>query len=119
MADASGLIDRAREGLEFALTAPTDTDRYCQAHIAALRAGAALLAVRGQWPKMRGAPRSVWEHLPDAYPELGEWATYFARTGRRRLELERGGGKALEPGEGSAVLASAREFVALAAGKIT
>lgn len=85
------LLERAREGLLLACHSGTAPERYTQAHLAALRAGAALLAARTV-PSRRTRPRSVWEVLPTVAPELTEWAVYFADSGRRRLALERGAG---------------------------
>lgn len=85
------LLDRARGGLLQACHSASATERYTQAHLAALRAGAALLAARTV-PSRRARPRSVWEVLPTVAPELTEWAVYFADSGRRRLALERGAG---------------------------
>lgn len=83
------LLDRARGGLLLACHSSTAGERYTQAHLSALRAGAALLAARGA-PSRRARPRSVWEVLPVVAPELTEWAAFFAASGRRRLALERG-----------------------------
>ena len=83
------LLERSRGGLLLACHSSTAAERYTQAHLAALRAGAALLAARSL-PTRRSRPRSVWEVLPVVAPELGEWATFFADSGRRRLALERG-----------------------------
>lgn len=83
------LLDRARGVLLQACHSNTAAERYTQAHLAALRAGAALLAARTA-PTRRSAPRSVWEVLPTVAPELTEWAIFFADSGRRRLALERG-----------------------------
>lgn len=83
------LLDRARGGLLAACHSATAPERYTQAHLAALRAGAALLAARTV-PSRRARPRSVWEVLPTVAPELTEWAVFFADSGRRRLALERG-----------------------------
>lgn len=83
------LLDRSRGGLLLACHSSTASERYTQAHLAALRAGAALLAARSA-PSRRARPRSVWEVLPTVAPELTEWAVFFAESGRRRLALERG-----------------------------
>lgn len=83
------LLERARGGLLAACHSESAGERYTQAHLAALRAGAALLAARTV-PSRRARPRSVWEVLPTVAPELSEWAVYFADSGRRRLALERG-----------------------------
>lgn len=83
------LLDRARSGVVQACRAATAGERYTLAHLAALRAAAALLAARSA-PTRRSRPRSVWEVLPTVAPELTEWAVFFASTGRTRLALERG-----------------------------
>lgn len=83
------LLERSRGGLLVACHSGTAAERYTQAHLSALRAGAALLAARSA-PSRRTRPRSVWEVLPTVAPELTEWAVFFATSGRRRLALERG-----------------------------
>lgn len=83
------LLERSRSGLLLACHSTTAAERYTQAHLSALRAGAALLAARST-PSRRSRPRSVWELLPTVAPELTEWAIFFAESGRRRLVLERG-----------------------------
>ncbi|USQ81701.1 SAV_6107 family HEPN domain-containing protein [Ornithinimicrobium faecis] len=85
------LLDRSRAGLIQACQSPTATERYTEAHLAALRAAAALVAARTVTAG-RSRPRSVWEVLPGIAPELGEWAIFFAASGRRRLALERASG---------------------------
>lgn len=83
------LLDRARDSLVAALTATTAGERYVAAHLAALRAAAAVLSVRGR-PHRHGRPRSVWEVLPTVAPELGEWAMFFDAGASRRAALEAG-----------------------------
>ena len=83
------LLDRSRTGLVQACRSQTAAQRYTEAHLAALRAAAALVAARTVTTG-RSRPRSVWEVLPRLAPELGEWAVLFASSGRRRLRLERG-----------------------------
>lgn len=85
------LLDRSRAGLIQACRSQSAAQRYTEAHLAALRAAAALVAARTVVPG-RSRPRSVWEALPGIAPELGEWAVFFASSGRRRLALERGSG---------------------------
>lgn len=84
------LLDRAYAALAEATCAGTTADRYVAAHLSGLRAGAALLATRGP-VSGRGRPRSVWELLPAAAPELGEWAAFYAASATRRSVAERGG----------------------------
>ena len=86
---ALDLLDRSRTSLLSACRADTVAGRYVEAHLAALRAAAALLAARSK-PSRRSQLRSVWEVLPQVAPELTEWAVFFAASAKRRAALERG-----------------------------
>jgi len=86
---ALDLLDRSRASLLSACHADTVAGRYVEAHLAALRAAAALLAARSR-PGRRSQLRSVWEVLPQVAPELSEWAVFFAASARRRAAFERG-----------------------------
>src|SRR5659263_780719 len=83
------LLDRSRVSLLSACHADSAAERYVEAHLAALRAAAALLAARSR-PSRRSQLRSVWEVLPQVAPELTEWAVFFAASAKRRAALERG-----------------------------
>ncbi len=102
------LIDRATAGLLQACAARTAGERYVAAHLAALRAGAAVLAVRGRGS--RGGPRSVWDLLPRVAPELTEWATFFAATAHRRSAIEAGRVGAVTAREADDLLRDAEAF---------
>jgi hypothetical protein len=81
---ALSLLRNARQGLAEA-EAETDTGtRYIGAHLAALRAAAAIVAARGEpgTGSRRRRPRSVWELLPQVEPALAEWLRRDCR-GRR------------------------------------
>src|SRR5665648_983704 len=54
------LLDRSRASLLSACHADSVAERYVEAHLAALRAAAALLAARSR-PSRRSQLRSVWE----------------------------------------------------------
>ena len=82
---ALDLLDRARASLLSACHADTIAERYVEAHLAALRAAAALLAARSK-PSRRSQLRSVWEVLPQVAPELTEWAVF--RSEERRVGKE-------------------------------
>lgn len=105
------LWDRARDGWGQAAMAETPADRYIGAHLAALRAGAALLAAH-QVPGPRSRPRSVWELLPQVAPELTDWALYYTGTGRRRVKLEQGTGT-VEEQEAHDLVVQAERFIEL------
>ena len=83
----------AQQGLLAAVEAGHPGERYATAHLAALRASAAVLAARTRpvAGKGRGSrPTSVWVLLPQVAPELGEWALFFAMTARKRSAAETG-----------------------------
>ena len=103
------LIDRSTAGLLQACAARTPGERYVAAHLAALRAAAAVLAVRGR-STGRGGPRSVWEVLPRVTPELGEWAAFFAATASRRSAIEAGRGSVVTAREADDLLRDAEAF---------
>jgi hypothetical protein len=63
--------------------------RFAGAHLAALRAGAAVLAVRAH-PAGRKSGRSVWQLLVVVAPELAEWAAFFAAHSATRAAAEAG-----------------------------
>lgn len=106
---AIDLLDRSRSGLIEASTTSDSSQRFIDAHLAALRAGAALLGARST-PSSRSRLRSVWELLPGVAVETTEWATYFAATARRRAAIERGSAQACTR-EADDLLRAAHRFV--------
>ena len=82
-------LDRAQASLLHASQAGEVGERYVLAHLAGLRAAAAVLAARTT-PASSSRPRSVWEVLPTLAPELTEWAVFFAASARQRAAVERG-----------------------------
>ncbi len=83
------LLRTAVISLDDAYQAETPDHRYIAAHVAALRAGAALLAVRAR-PTRSARIRSVWQMVPGIAPELGEWCVFFDAIGKRRVFVEIG-----------------------------
>lgn len=83
------LLHRCRTGLQVAGNATTAAERFAAAHLAALRAAAAVLAAR-PLPSRRTRLRSVWDIVPLVAPDLSEWCQFFAGTARRRAAAERG-----------------------------
>ncbi|MFA7324091.1 MAG: SAV_6107 family HEPN domain-containing protein [Candidatus Nanopelagicales bacterium] len=85
------LIAAARHSLTEALVATAAADRYAAAHLAALRAAAAVLAARGPARRRsRSRVRSVWLVLPEVAGELAEWSSFFAAGARKRVLAEAG-----------------------------
>ncbi|ONK15013.1 SAV_6107 family HEPN domain-containing protein [Streptomyces sp. MP131-18] len=90
---ALGLLAQASRGLDEAAALTDPGESYVAAHLAALRAAAAVLAVRGRpetTSRGRRRIRSVWEVLPEIAPELAEWSLLFAASADRRARIEAG-----------------------------
>ncbi|SNQ46965.1 conserved hypothetical protein [Frankia canadensis] len=85
------LLAAARRGLGEAEYTTRVGERYALAHLAALRAAAAVLADRARpRPGRRGRPVSAWCLLVRVAPELTEWADFFAAGAGRRAAAEAG-----------------------------
>jgi SAV_6107-like HEPN len=111
---AVGQLHAARMGLAEAAEATTPAVRYVCAHLAALRAAAAVLAAKEPVDThRRGRPRSVWVLLPEADPALREWAAYFAAGADKRAAAEAGLPRAVTPREADDLLHDAEIFVSL------
>lgn len=85
-------------------------ERFSHAHLAALRAAAALVQLRGR-PGGRGAPRAVWEMLQLVEPGLSRWASYFADGAALRAAVESGRFDEVGPDRADEALAAAEDFV--------
>jgi hypothetical protein len=81
------LFEQARQGLLDAEYAAHPVDRYARAHLAALRAAAAVLAARAR-PGNRAQPTSAWALLATVAPELAEWSAFFAASSATRAAAE-------------------------------
>jgi hypothetical protein len=86
------LLALARRGLIEASAAPSTAQRYATAHLAALRAAAAVLAMRAQpvAGRRRSRVTSAWLLLIKVAPELAEWAEFFAAGAAKRSAAEAG-----------------------------
>ncbi|GIG60454.1 hypothetical protein Lfu02_48260 [Longispora fulva] len=110
------LFALARRGLAEAAAATTDEERYATAHLAALRAAAAVVAARARpAPGGRGRPTSVWGLLTLVAPELSDWAAQFAAGARRRAIAEAGVPGAVTHQESERLMVEAERFVAIVA----
>ncbi|MGL5830083.1 MAG: SAV_6107 family HEPN domain-containing protein [Angustibacter sp.] len=112
------LLDRAESSLQTARHAQTPSDRFVAAQLAALRAAAAVLAVRGR-PKQGSRPQSVWRVLPTVAPELREWSAVFAAGGRRRAALAAGRSDVISRRCADDLLRDGEAFVGIAGQLIT
>jgi len=115
---ALALMESARHGLAAAEDEPTAAGRYVAAHLAALRAAAAIVAVRAEPAGRRRRPQSVWELLPKVEPALREWAAFFAAGAAKRAAAEAGLPRAVSADEADDLLRDAATFVTLAEGAL-
>jgi hypothetical protein len=113
---ALALLESARHGLAAAECETSAGARYVAAHLAALRAAAAVVAARPQPGAVgrRKRPRSVWELLPRVEPALSEWAAFFAAGAGKRAAAEAGLPRAVTLREADDLLRDAGTFVSLA-----
>jgi SAV_6107-like HEPN len=112
---ALALLRTSRQGLADAAEASMPGSRFVAAHLAALRAAAAVLAVKGEPTDARGRrrPRSVWVLVTEVAPTLGEWAAYFAAGAPKRAAAEAGLPRAVTSGEADDLLRDAEIFVSV------
>ncbi|MGB2839409.1 MAG: SAV_6107 family HEPN domain-containing protein [Actinomycetes bacterium] len=106
------LLAAAQRGLTEAVLESRSSRRYAVAHLAALRAAAAVLATRAR-PTGRRGPRSAWDLLAQAAPELAEWAAFFAAGAGKRSAAE-AGLDAVTSREADDLLRDVETFLALA-----
>ncbi|MFC0039338.1 SAV_6107 family HEPN domain-containing protein [Actinomadura rayongensis] len=107
-------LHAARRSLAEAAEATSPALRYVHAHMAALRAAAAVLAASEPLEThRRGRPRSVWVLLPEADPALREWAAFFAAGADKRAAAEAGLPRAVTPREADELVQDADVFVSL------
>lgn len=102
------------ESLQEAITAHDVPTRYACAHVAALRAAAALLAARARpAPRNRGRQKNAWVLLSDVAPEFAEWARFFAAGAGKRAAAEAGSTRAVNEREADDLVRDADRFLAL------
>lgn len=110
------LLALARRGLAEAAEHRADGSRYAEAHLAALRAAAAVLAARARpAPGRRGKVTNVWTLLTLIAPELREWAEFFAASATKRAAAEAGIPRVVTTREADDLLRAATSFVTVVA----
>jgi len=91
--------------------------RYAHAHVAALRATAALLAARAKpaagGPRRGRVQRNAWVLLAEVAPELAEWASFFAAGAAKRAAAEAGSRRAVTEREADDLVRDADRFLGL------
>lgn len=110
---ALGLLRQAAAGLAEAHREDDPLLRYPAAYLAALRAAAAVLAVRAEPGPRRAATRNVWQLLARVAPEWGEWATFFASCSDTRAAAEAGIHRLVPRRDADDLLHQAEQFVTL------
>lgn len=115
---ALALLRQAADGLAEAHRDDDPLLRYPAAYLAALRAGAAVLAVRARPEPRRRGSRNVWHLLAEVAPELTEWAAFFASCSATRAAAEAGISRLVERREADDLLRQAEQFVAIVSGSI-
>ncbi|MBA2464706.1 MAG: chromosome segregation protein SMC [Nocardioidaceae bacterium] len=105
-------LARAAESLQEAIITTEVPTRYACAHVAALRAAAALLAARARpAPARRRPQKNAWVLLSEVAPELAEWAGFFAAGAAKRAAAEAGSTRAVSVREADDLVRDADRFL--------
>ena len=106
-------LARAAESLSEAMAATEVPERYACAHVAALRAAAALLAARAHPAPRRRPQKNAWVLLAEVAPELAEWARFFSAGAAKRAAAEAGSTRAVSEREADDLVRDADRFLAV------
>lgn len=106
-------LELAAESLREAITTADVPIRYARAHVAALRAAAALLSARAHPDPRRRRQKNAWVLLTEVAPELSEWATFFAAGAAKRAAAEAGSTRAVTAREADDLVRDADRFLAV------
>jgi len=110
------LLESARQGLATGRRQTPPASKYAAAHLAVLRAAAAVVTARSASATAthNRRPQSLWELLPTVEPALSGWAAYFAAGARQRAVAEGGLSRPVSAREAEDLLCDAENFVSLA-----
>ena len=110
-------LERSARALSEAITVGDVGLRYAHAHLAALRATAALLAARARpdvpQPRRRRPQRNAWVLLAEVAPELAEWAAFFSQSAAKRDAAASGARGVVSEREADDLVREADRFLAL------
>lgn len=113
-ATAHSYLARSADSLRSAVTSSDVPQRYALAHVAALQATAALLAVRAMPATGRQRrQRNAWILLAQVAPEFSEWAQFFASGAAKRAAAEAGSTRAVTAREADDLVREADHYLAL------
>ncbi len=120
--EAYQLVDLAVDGLVAAARESDVNSRFAGAQLAALRAAAAIVAVRAHTSSQptgfaRGRALNVWQLLSRVAPELSEWAALFHYSAEKRTAVAAGTG-AVTTREADDSLRDSATFVASVASRL-
>ncbi|MBE7698931.1 colicin transporter [Oerskovia sp. Sa1BUA8] len=107
--DVARLLARADAELVAAGLTADPAERFVHSHLGALRAAAAVVALRGR-PPARSRARSVWDMLALVEPGLAPWSLYFAGGARTRAAVDAGRFDAVEARRADEIMACAEDF---------
>lgn len=108
------LLDHAHEGIAEAERSTEPAERFAVSYLAALRAAAAVLALRGRPHRgVRAKPTSVWVLLAGIAPELTEWAAFFASGSATRAAIQAGITRTVTARSADDLVRQAAQFVEL------
>ncbi|MCU1659358.1 MAG: hypothetical protein JWO57_4014 [Pseudonocardiales bacterium] len=105
------LLGQARSVLADAAAADSEADRFCLAHLGALRTAAAVFATRGRPASARRKLISAWVLVETVAPELAEWALFFAAAAPARAAVEAGAVSAVSGRDADDQLRAAEQFL--------
>jgi hypothetical protein len=112
---AADLLHQARIVLDEARLTSDAGERFRLAHLSALRAGAAVLALRGRPAATRRRLVPIWALLAKMAPEHADWAAFFAAGAAVRAAVEAGAASAVSPRAADDQVRAAEEFLAIVA----
>ncbi|OLF08648.1 hypothetical protein BLA60_21720 [Actinophytocola xinjiangensis] len=107
------LLSQAQRGLADAEVDRDAAQRFATSYLAALRAAAALLALRGRPHRANARPMSVWTLLASVAPEMREWAAFFASCSATRASVQAGITRAVTDRSADDLVRQAGQFVEL------
>ncbi|HEX5401715.1 MAG TPA: SAV_6107 family HEPN domain-containing protein [Pseudonocardiaceae bacterium] len=115
---ALALVRQARAGVVEAQHESDAAQRFAIAYLAALRAAAAMLALRGRPHRGRARPTSAWVLLTRLAPELAEWAAFFASCSSTRAAILAGVTRHVTQRTADDLVRQAAQFADLVAGAV-
>ena len=116
---AARLVRRAEDELAQVTSGQDPQQAFVHAHMAALRAAAAVLEIQVVPGGRRRRVRSVWEQLAESGLQWQEWAGYFAQGAHTRAAIESGRTVRLTRAEAEQLVAAATDFLGLVQDAVT